>query len=517
MEWQLPSFSALSTFLLFMTFLLLKILKEPKTNHNSGRNPPPGPKALRIIGNLHQLGGGPSLLVRLRELAERYGPIMLLQVGEVPTIIISSPELAQEVMKTHESCFDERPPFFAGNVYFYGNRDLIFAPYGDYWKQLRKIVTMEVLSPIRVRTFRATREEEVASLIRTISSQQGSAINLSQILFSFTYSIISRISVGRNSKNQKEFATIVKDFSTISKELSLAAGGANVVDLYPSQKLLHIFSWRKFRLGREHKKANKILERLMKERKASKRDKEIAENEVEDLLDVLLNLQLTVGVDSPLTDECVKALLLDMFAGGGDTTLTVLEWAMSELMKNPRVREKAQKEVRALFNDVGYIDESNVHELQFLNLTLKETLRLHPPLCVYPRECKVNCKVAGYDLEAKTRVLINAWMIGRDPKYWTEPEKFYPERFLDCSTDYKGANFEFLPFGSGKRICPGMAFGIATVELPLARLLLHFDWKIPNGIKPEDFDMSEIVSASVTRKNDIVLIPVTCYDPPVKG
>lgn len=310
MEWQLPSFSALSTFLLFMTFLLLKILKEPKTNHNSGRNPPPGPKALRIIGNLHQLGGGPSLLVRLRELAERYGPIMLLQVGEVPTIIISSPELAQEVMKTHESCFDERPPFFAGNVYFYGNRDLIFAPYGDYWKQLRKIVTMEVLSPIRVRTFRATREEEVASLIRTISSQQGSAINLSQILFSFTYSIISRISVGRNSKNQKEFATIVKDFSTISKELSLAAGGANVVDLYPSQKLLHIFSWRKFRLGREHKKANKILERLMKERKASKRDKEIAENEVEDLLDVLLNLQLTVGVDSPLTDECVKALLL---------------------------------------------------------------------------------------------------------------------------------------------------------------------------------------------------------------
>jgi cytochrome P450 len=169
---------------------------------------------------------------------------------------------------------------------------------------------MEVLSPIRVRTFRATREEEVASLIRTISSQQGSAINLSQILFSFTYSIISRISVGRNSKNQKEFATIVKDFSTISKELSLAAGGANVVDLYPSQKLLHMFSWRKFRLGREHKKANKILERLIKERKASKRDKEIAENEVEDLLDVLLNLQLTVGLDSPLTDECVKALLL---------------------------------------------------------------------------------------------------------------------------------------------------------------------------------------------------------------
>ncbi|KAJ6677219.1 CYTOCHROME P450 71B11-RELATED [Salix viminalis] len=474
MEWQFPSSGVVSAGLLLFTFLLLQICKKPKTNHDSGRNPPPGPKALRVIGNLHQLGGGPSLLVRLKELAGRYGPIMLLQVGEVPTVIISSPELAQEVMKTHESYFDERPPFFAGNVYFYGNRDLIFAPYGDYWKQLRKIVTMEVLSPVRVRTFRATREEEVAGLIRTISSRRGSAINLSQVLFSFTYSIISRISVGRNSKNQKEFATIVKDFSTISRELSLAAGGANVVDLYPSQKLLHMFSWRKFRLGREHKKADKILEKMMKERRASKRDKKIAENEVDDLLDVLLNLQLGGGFNPHLTDECVKAILLDMFAGGGDTTLTVLEWAMSELMK---IQESGKKHRK--------------------------------------KECKVNCKVTGYDLEAKTRVLINAWMIGRDPKYWTEPEKFYPERFLDRSTDYKGTNFEFLPFGSGKRICPGMAFGVATVELPLAKLLLHFDWEIPDGIKPEDFDMSEIVSASVTRKNDIVLIPATCY-PPVK-
>ncbi|KAF9667447.1 hypothetical protein SADUNF_Sadunf15G0024000 [Salix dunnii] len=380
MEWQFPSLSVLSALLLF-TFLLLQIFKKPKTNHDSGRNPPPGPKALRVIGNLHQLGGGPSLLVRLKELAGRYGPIMLLQVGEVPTVIISSPELAQEVMKTHESYFDERPPFFAGNVYFYGNRDLIFAPFGDYWKQLRKIVTMEVLSPVRVRTFRATREEEVAGLIRTISSRQGSAINLSQVLFSFTYSIISRISVGRNSKNQKEFETIVKDFSTISQELSLAAGGANVVDLYPSLKLLHVFSWRKFRLGREHKKANKILERLIMERRASKQ--KIAENEVDDLLDVLLNLQLGGGFKPHLTDECVKAILLDMFAGGGDTTLTVLEWAMSELMKNPRVREKAQEEVRALFNDVGYIDESNVHELH-ASVTRKNDIVLIPATCYPP-------------------------------------------------------------------------------------------------------------------------------------
>ncbi|KAJ6724355.1 CYTOCHROME P450 71D10 [Salix viminalis] len=165
-----------------------------------------------------------------------------------------------------------------------------------------------------------------------------------------------------------------------------------------------------------------------------------------------------------------------MFSGGGDTSSTALEWAMSELIKNPRVMEKAQKEVRQVFDDIGTVpDETNLQDLKFLKLVIKETLRLHPSLAVIPRECRKRCEVHGYDIDVKSRVLINAWAIGRDPIYWNEAEKFYPERFIDVSADFKGSSFEFIPFGAGKRMCPGMSFAIANIEFTLAQMLYHFD------------------------------------------
>jgi cytochrome P450 len=200
----------------------------------------------------------------------------------------------------------------------------------------------------------------------------------------------------------------------------------------------------------------------------------------------------------------------EMFSGGGDTSSTALEWAMSELVKNPRVMEKAQKEVRQVFNDIGTIpDEASLHDLKFLKLVIKETLRLHPSAPLIPRECGKSCNVInGYDIHVKSKVLINAWAIGRDPNYWNEPERFYPERFINVSTDFKGSDFEFIPFGAGKRMCPGMLFAIANIEFPLAHMLYHFDWKPADGLEPENLDMTESLGASVKRKRDLNLIPI---------
>jgi len=182
---------------------------------------------------------------------------------------------------------------------------------------------------------------------------------------------------------------------------------------------------------------------------------------------------------------------------------------MAEMMKNSRVMIKAQAEVREVFNMRGKVDESCINELKYLKLVVKETLRLHPPLpLLLPRECGEACEIHGYHIPANSKVIINAWSIGRDPNYWTESERFYPERFIDNNIDYKGSNFEYIPFGSGRRICPGSTFASRVVELTLAMLLYHFDWKLPSGMISEDLIMIEQFGVTVRRKHDLFLVPV---------
>lgn len=181
---------------------------------------------------------------------------------------------------------------------------------------------------------------------------------------------------------------------------------------------------------------------------------------------------------------------------------------MTELLKNPKLMEEAQAEVRQVFNRKGTVDETGIHELKFLKSVIKETLRLHPPLSLIPRECRTSCEIYAYNIPAKTKVLINAWAIGRDPKYWVQAERFRPERFLNSSIDYKGMDFEYLPFGSGRRMCPGISMALANVELPLAQLLYHFDWKLPSGLKPEDLDMTEAFGLTISKKEKLYLIPI---------
>ena len=184
---------------------------------------------------------------------------------------------------------------------------------------------------------------------------------------------------------------------------------------------------------------------------------------------------------------------------------------MSELIRNPKVMEETQREVRRVYNNKGFVDESELHQLKYLKLVIKETWRLHPPApLLLPRENSEKCVINGYEIPAKSKIVVNFWAIARDPKYWIEPEKFKPERFLDNPIDYKGKNFEYLPFGAGRRICPGITFATPNVELPLASLLYHFDWKLPEGMKHEDLDMTETFGVTVRRKDNLNLIPI-CY------
>jgi len=180
---------------------------------------------------------------------------------------------------------------------------------------------------------------------------------------------------------------------------------------------------------------------------------------------------------------------------------------MTELMKNPKVMKKVQDEVRSLIRNKEKVEETDLDQLQYLKSVIKETLRLHPPVPLFlQRETIQYCKIHDYDIPAKTRLLISAWAIGRDPKIWERADEFYPDRFMNNSIDYRGHHFQFIPFGAGRRICPGMQSGILVVELALANLLYLFDWELPNGMSKEDIDMSEAPGVTVHKKLALHLV-----------
>lgn len=199
----------------------------------------------------------------------------------------------------------------------------------------------------------------------------------------------------------------------------------------------------------------------------------------------------------------------DMFLGGTDTVAITMIWAMAELIRNPRVMKKAQEEIRAVLGSKREkITEEDVEKVEYLKLIIKETLRLHPSIPNLPRETMSQIKIQGYDIPPNTRIEINVWAIGQDPKVWKNPEEFIPERFIDLPIHYKGQNYEFLPFGSGRRICPGIPMAIPTLELGLLNMLYFFDWKLPGGMICEDIDMEEVGNIASSKKEPLLLVPI---------
>ncbi|KAF2282240.1 hypothetical protein GH714_043881 [Hevea brasiliensis] len=403
---------------------ILRLQKEEDKRRD--KQLPPSPPKFPILGNLHQLGE--LLHQSYCQLSKKYGPVMLLKFGCKPIVVVSSAEAAKEVLKDHDLACCSRPQLSGAGRLSYNYSDVAFAPYGDYWRNMKKLIILELFSLKRVKSFQSLREGEIELFINSISESAASAtpVNLTEKLFTLTANITFKMSFGFDYR------------------------GTN------------------FDRNRFH--------------------------------EVFMMLKLWLEV-SPW----------NLFAAGVDTSAITVNWAMAELARNPRVMKKVQDEIRNQVGKKGRLTEDDIDKLEYLKMVIKETFRLHPaaPLLL-PRETISHCKISGYDIYPKTIIQVNAWAIGRDPQYWKDPEQFFPERFADSSIDFKGQNFEFLPFGAGRRICPGIHMATITTENILANLLYWFDWKLPNGMKREDINMEEKagVSLTVSKKISLSLVPV---------
>ncbi|KAJ4703400.1 Cytochrome P450 [Melia azedarach] len=496
---QFPSFAVLLTSLLF--FLMLVRYWRKKTQGK--RKLPPGPKQLPVIGNLHQLSGGlPHHTVTT--LCKKFGPIMNLRLGQIVAVIISSPEAAKEVLKTNEIMFAQRPEVYAVEVMSYDHSSFVFSPYNDYWRQLRKISVLELLSAKRVLSFRSIREEEIWDLVEFISFSEGQTINLSEKIFAMTNNVVSRAAFGKKCKDGH-------DFTKLLEEIMSFAGGFDIADLFPSLTFLRYLTGIKSALMKIQKKIDKILEDIVVEHQRKRKDiaNGIAKPDGEDLIDTLLNYTEADDIDFHLTIDQIKAVIMDVFSAGSETSATSMEWAMAELLKNPRAMEKAQAEIRQACKGKSKIEEADIQDLDYFKAVIKETFRLHSPAPLIPREARETCQISGYRVPAKAKILINVYAMGRDPAIWTDPECFKPERFEGSSIDFRGNHFELLPFGGGRRICPAISFATANIELGLAQILYHFDWKLPNGIRLEDLDMTEDFRMTARKKDNLHVIATT--------
>ncbi|KAK9057933.1 hypothetical protein SSX86_022772 [Deinandra increscens subsp. villosa] len=479
-------------------FILIAWFRNFMSLINPNKNLPPQPWKLPLIGHIHHLIG---LLPHraLSNIAQKLGPVVRLQLGQVSAVVISSPPMAKEIMKTHDITFANRPKLLSVEIIAYNYLDIAFSQYGDYWRQMRKICVLELLSAKKVQSFRSIREQESWSLVHSIATQTFKTINLSDKICTMINIIITRLVIGSRCKDQDMLLELIQEAVEVS-------GGFDVSDLFPSIKLLPLITGTRNKMMKIRNKMDVILESIIVEHKERRATRGSNHQNEDDIVDVLLRLKDDGGLQFPLNFDNIKAVILDMFAAGSDTSAVTILWVMSELMKNPRVMKKAQDELRQVLKERTEIHESDIQELDYLKLVIKETLRLHPPVpLLLPRESRENCEIGGYHIPVKTKVLINVWMIGRDPDYWTEPESFIPERFTsESSGNMVGTDFEYLPFGAGRRMCPGILLGLANVELPLAVLLYHFDWELPTS---QDLDMVESFGATLKRKNDLLLVP----------
>ncbi|CAO2149404.1 unnamed protein product [Urochloa humidicola] len=495
---------------LFLALLLHVLTRRGKKPTSPGRRLPPGPWQLPLIGSLHHLlfcGLPPHRT--MRDLSLRHGPVMLLRACQRELVVVSSTPAVRDIFHDANAAFEQRPSSPGiDELYTRNGMGIVFAPYGDHWRLLRRVLVAELLAAHRVSSFRRVREDEAARLVSSVlmlmSLTPGRPVNVGKQLGEFVADAAVRAIFGDRLPDRAAFLEMMKralDFSSIF----------DLRDLFPSSWLVQMLP-RSRKAERNRREAVRLVQDIIRhhEERRAARD---GDGE-QDMIDVLLRIQKDGDMGGSLTHGVIVAVLVDVFVAAIEAPTTTLQWAMAELMANPGVMKKAQSEIRHALTGQGRVHEAALGDLGYLGAVIKETLRLHPPIPLAPRLCLEDRKIQGYDVQKGTPVILNLWAISRDPRYWDEPDKFVPERFEgEHTSNFLGFDLEFIPFGAGRRICPGITFSQANIEIALASLLYHFDWDLPAGVKPYDMDMAEFSGVAVRRKTELLLHPIPRIPP----
>ncbi|KAF9622011.1 hypothetical protein IFM89_029231 [Coptis chinensis] len=468
-------------FLLFISSILVIKFLVPKRY----KNLPPGPPSLPLIGHLHLFKK--PLHRTLAKLSDKYGHVLYLQFGARPVLVVSSPSAVEDCLAKNDIIFANRPHLLMGKILGHDYTTLLWAPYGPNWRNLRKISSIELLSANRLQSYSDIRHAEVKSMVQRLSGQghEYRTVEMKTMIFELTLNVMMTMIAGkRYFGGQVEELEQAKRFQEIVQVTLSISGASNIGDFLPILSWIGVKGIEK-KVWNLKEKRDKFLQELIEEHRISRNGGTQTKEKNATLIDVLLSLQETEP--EYYTDEMILGIIWVLLAAGTDTSAVTMEWAMSLLLNNPQVIKKAQAEIDNTLEQGRLINESDVNKLPYLHSIINETLRIYPagPLLV-PHESSEECIVGGYNVPSGTMLLVNVWAIQQDPNIWVEPTKFKPERFDGFEGTRDG--FKLMPFGSGRRGCPGEGLAMRVVGLALGALIQCFDWE---RVGEEMIDMSE--------------------------
>ncbi|XP_022953938.1 cytochrome P450 81E8-like [Cucurbita moschata] len=473
--------AALITFLAVGSIFLLQKRK------NRAKNLPPTPWALPILGHLHLLKH--PVHRTLQSLAQKHGPIFTLRLGSRLAVVVSSAPAVEECFTTNDIVFANRPQFVSGMYLSYGNTTMGAAPYGDHWRNLRRLSSTEILSSIRLNMSAGIRKEEVNILLRKLyqfSRHDFGKVKLKTLFSELTFNIIMRMVAGkRYYGDEVTELEEAKEFRQIM-ETSFRLGS------YPGD-FLPFLKW----VDRQYPKRMKSLGRAIDSLLQNLVDEHRRYQNEGKKLDTMISHLLCLQESQPeyYSDEIIKGLIVTILTAATETSSVTIEWAMSNLLNHPEALNKARAELDAQIGQDRLLEEEDIPNLPYLQNVISETLRLYPaaPLLA-PHFSSESCSLGGYHIPAGTTLLVNAWAVQRDPEVWEDPTSFKPERFESGGV---AANaYKFLPFGLGRRACPGMGMANRVVGLALGSLIQSFEWK---RVSDEELDMTESQGISMYK------------------
>ncbi|KAG7024285.1 Isoflavone 2'-hydroxylase, partial [Cucurbita argyrosperma subsp. argyrosperma] len=475
--------------IIFLCLLILLIL-HIFTNQflHRIRNLPPSPFfSLPIIGQLYLLKR--PLHRTLSDISRRHGPILFFWFGFRPVLVVSSPSAAEECLSKNDIVFANRPHLIGGKYLGYNYTSLLWAPYGEHWRNLRRISSLEIFSTHRLQTLSSIRVDEVRTLIRRLYNTKNDVVDMRTEFFELMFNIMMRMIAGKRYYGEDAAESEEAErFREIQEETFRLSSKTNLGDF------LRIVKWAGLSKGLENRmkelqsKRDAWMQSLIEEhRKQSNKDAK------KTMIEVLLSLQQKEP--HYYKDEYIRGLMLVLLLAGTEGSINTMEWLLSLLLNNPECLQRAQTEIDDVVGRSNRIlEESDLAHLPYLRSLIHETLRMYPPgPLLIPHESSEDCHVGGFRVPAGTTLFVNVWAIQNDPTVWVEPEKFNPGRF---GSEGEGWFFKWMPFGAGRRRCPGEGLGLRVVGLAVGSLIQCFEWESVGG---ECIDMREGVGLTLPK------------------